>query len=97
MSTSDRIIADLGSIAHSKRSPGERRHAVDRLLTAFRNELDRWAASEPTDGDLLREKGTDLDDRLATRLREAGLAPEEREVLEYALSVQQRATHIPTA
>jgi hypothetical protein len=92
MSTSDQIIADLLAIAHDGRSPEAWRVEVDRRLTAFRAELDRWGASEPTDDDLLRDKGEDLNERLAERLADPSLDPGEREVLNYALDSQREAT-----
>jgi hypothetical protein len=92
MSMSDRIIGELIAIAHGGQPSEGWRAEVDRRLEAFRAELDQWGASEPTDEALLREEGEDLNGRLADRLKDPALRPEEREVLAYALDVQRAAT-----
>ena len=100
MSKLDEMIAALLAVAHDDRRPMETRlAAVDERLAAFRAELDRWAASEPTDDDLLRAEGNDLNARLAERLKAPDLTRAERQVLQHALDVQQleAAHHVPTA
>ena len=99
MSKSDAMIAELLAVARDDRRPVETRlAAVDERLAAFRAELDRWAASEPTDDDLLRAEGNDLNARLAERLKAPDLTRAERHVLQHALDVQLEAAHrVPTA
>lgn len=99
MSKSDEMIAELMAIAREGDRPMEARlEAADERLAAFRRELDRWGASEPTDDDLLRAEGNDLNERLAERLAGADLTADERQVLQHALDVQIEASHhVPTA
>ena len=80
MSKSDAMIAALLAVARDDRRPMETRlAAADERLAAFRAELDRWAASEPTDDDLLRAEGNDLNARLAERLKAPDLTRAERD------------------
>jgi hypothetical protein len=92
MSMSDRIIAELLALARGGQPPEGWRGEVEARLAAFRAELDQWGASEPTDEALLEDEGEDLNERLAERLRDPALTPEERAVLAYALDVQRAAT-----
>jgi hypothetical protein len=94
MSKSDEMIAELLALAHDGHRPmAARLAAADERLAAFRAELDRWAASEPTDDGLLRVEGNDLNERLAERLAASGLTADERQVLQHALDVQLEAAH----
>ena len=92
MSKSDELIAGLLALADDGGRPlDERMRIVDERLAAFRAELDRWGASEPTDEALLRQHGEDLNERLARRLAAPDLTADGRAVLQHALDVQRDA------
>jgi hypothetical protein len=98
MSKSDEVIANLLALADDDGRPlDERLRAVDERLAAFRAELDRWGASEPTDEALLRQHGEDLNERLKQRLAASDLSADERAVLQHALDVQRTATRPASA